>query len=324
MKAISVKSFLVLNVALLLSVGMLTFSCKKDKDDDSAKPDQATINAEISKQSVQAADESALQAESDDAIALATDTVLAEMPNYYGGRLAAVSVCGGTITKDSADRSFTITFDNSSICANKIRSGSIKVKLTTGNHFRDAGSVLSLTFTDYNVRRTIGDSTRNFKFNGTHTVENVNGGQLASLTVSNPVVWKIRGNMSINFDNGTVKRSWKVYRKRTFAREGVFNYTSTLEGDTTINSVSGFTEVGTNRFGDDYTVQVSTPVVSGNLCGWWRPKSGVKLFSGIKHNITLTYGVNALGSPVESGCAGFFKIAWNGADGVARTKVIRY
>ena len=327
MKPFTFKSFLYFHLLSFFVLSMVVVSCKKKNSDATPAVADSTVTAEPNQHKQQSADEQGVSSESDDAVSLADSVITAMGAQFNGGRTAAPSLCGGTIIPDSSHKSFVIRFDSSSRCDGKVRSGSISVALTSGTKWSAAGATVTVTFNNYTVTRIADSLSHSWTFNGYHTITNVNGGRVHDLSAVQPqVVHKIRGLMSVSFDGGSVKRSWDIARLRTYDRVGPLQYTCTVAGDTTVAGVSGYSVIGANRYGDAFSVRITSPIVKTNICRWFRTRSGEKVFSGLKHSLTVTFGTDYLGNilPASQTCAFFYKVTWTGSDGNVKTKVLAY
>ncbi len=213
-----------------------------------------------------------------------------------------------------------LTYFGKSSDSLRIRSGSITIQLDTTWH--TAGAILSITFSNYKVTNV--GTGKSITFNGTHVITNVNGGTIAGIT-TNMIIHKIRGNVSITFDDGTV-RSWSVARKRSYyLTSGA--YTESLTGDTTVNTYSNVTMWGINRAGENFYVSTPSPVVDyfANSSCLFKPISGQRIFY-LSHTITATYGVDANGNAETTAgtCPYGYKLNWTNASGTAKQAIVSY
>ena len=76
--------------------------------------------------------------------------------------------------------------------------------------------------------------------------------------------------MSITFPNGAV-RTWTVNRSRSWT-SSADNHTFTV-GVSSIDGTNNVTETGTNRFGDQFTNSITSPIMANNNCAY-RPYTG--------------------------------------------------
>lgn len=299
-------STLLLAVFLLFSV-----SCKKDRLETPASDD-------TQEQSDNATDDAEVEAESDEA--------LEDADNALGGsssfnKTAGFSVCGATKTVDTTTKTITITYDGTTRCKGRTRSGQIKLQLTNGVRWRDTGATVTLTFINYKI--TNGHTGYTLTLNGYKARTNVNGGTIPVLLLpGQELKHKIRASLVLTFNNGTTQ-TWGVARTRTVSKTGLLTYSITITGDTTINSIPNIATWGKNRKGYEFYTQISVPVQANNICGWWRPTDGIKTHKG-KKELTVTFNVDSAGNRLTTGCPARFMLNWTNSQGVAKRVIKRY
>jgi hypothetical protein len=234
---------------------------------------------------------------------------------------AGLTICGATIDTSqlTAQKLITITFDGDTPCNGKIRSGIITGKLITGAKWRDVGAQLLVTFTNYKVENI--STNLRFTYNGTKTYTNLTGGLIRTLNISSPVNIKVRGNMVVTFDDGT-QRTWWIARRNSFDYNGG-NTRLVVDGDTTIANKT-YTIGGVNRLGYDFLLEAPSSLVLLQFCGWDRPVNGVRRHTYNNREVTLTFGVNAQGSPAGGSCAYGYKIEWVRINGETGEAIIAY
>jgi hypothetical protein len=288
-------SLLMLCLSTFLFIG-----CKKEKQDDPLVNDLAA-------ERVNAADESEVQGEVDQA----ADDANAAINNFghMSGRYAAGGpVCGATVVPDSAQKMVMITFDDSTACNGKKRSGTIKVQLTGALKWKDQDALITITFINYKVTRL--SDNKSLTLNGSKSVKNLSGGLVWKDT---SVVHRIRAvDLLLTFDDGTT-RKWSLARKITFHRAGMARHIK-VEGDTTIGGTMGTVMWGTTRHNHTFINSLSTPIRATHFCGWHRPIDGVREHSGGK-SFKTTFGLDANGNKVSGNCATHFKIEMNTPNG---------
>jgi hypothetical protein len=188
----------------------------------------------------------------------------------------------------------------------------------------NVGAVVTVNFNSLVITRLIDNKT--ITFNGTHTYTNVSGGSLISLTsnAATSITHTITSsNMSITFDNGT-SRTWSVARQRVFSYNNGIVITQT--GTNSQGNLQGISEWGTNRFGNSFTVQVASPLVVAESCGW-QLTSGSHVVTNAAGVLTLTYGLNATGAATGCPVVGstyYFQLVWAGAGGKTYTFILPY
>lgn len=312
------KKVIFKSVAAILFAGILITGCKKDKDPIAPAPAD-----DMSEQSVAANDQTNVENES--------NACMDDANSVLGGisttrDMQTFSFCN--ITIDSSQKAIgliVLTYTGNNCANTRSRSGSISIQLPYVNgavvRWKELGSMLTLTFNNYKVTRL--SDGKSLTFNGTHSVTNVNGGLLINITAGNPIVHKVRANMVLTFDDGT-NRTWGAARTRTFAIANNI-LSASVVGDTTMDSFSNVAMWGTNRNGVSFDIAITTPVVYvfGGSC-LFKPYSGVRVHHKLAHEITVTYGVDANGVVVTSGCPYGFKANWINGQGVAKEVVKAY
>ena len=315
-----------------LLVLFLMISCKKTSDTSSPSiTDETALQATVSQNST---DQFDLQNDDD---AIASDaTSAAELTPGFG--MYSTSPSTGYTTLGVTD---TLYIDSTSLpgiwldrrafkfghpllilwykgghdAAGYIKQGKITVEIINGKKWTTAGAILKETDS---ITITRGGKTRIYI--GTRYVTNVSGGSLHTLT-PNPFIYTMHAYHTVTFDNGTQRTYW-IARRNTFNKQ---TYTFTTTGDTTIyNNLC--TNGGKTRFGNDFLVQSPQPIISNLSCGFANPTSGIRIHTSTSNNqvVTITFGVDANGTQVTSGCALGYKINWlklNGKQGIA---IIQY
>ncbi len=238
----------------------------------------------------------------------------------------ANTLCNATVTIDSVDnpRTITITYNGKTADSLRSRTGSIVISIAQAVNWSDAGAVVTVNFNSVAITRLADNKT--ITFNGTHTYTNVSGGSLSSLTsdASTSITHTISSsNMSITFDNGTT-RTWNVARQRVFSYNGGIVVTQT--GTYSTSTLQGISEWGTNRFGNSFTAQITSPLVVSQSCGF-QLTSGTHVLTNAAGVLTLTYGLNATGTATSCPVAGsnyYFQLVWAGAGGKTYTFILPY
>jgi hypothetical protein len=229
--------------------------------------------------------------------------------------IEAISICGATIDSshqhDSPTPYITITFDGQTVCPNpsRIRSGVVKVELIAGAHWADAGAKLKITHTNYKV--TFPSLNNHYlTFNGTKYLTDVNGIDWIGiyLGTATATLRERSDDMMVTFENGQTA-SWKSARLSTWGITNYTQYYAVVNGDTTIGGKT-IDSWGTTRFGTSFTTEMIQPWKSGTACGWWRPTQGEYTSVTDNFTITATFGVDAGGHQVSSGCGSGFKLNW--------------
>ena len=230
-------------------------------------------------------------------------------------------MCGATMDTSELDMNIVyFNFDGETPCfsPSRTRSGQIKVELINGEHWRDAGAVLRQTFTDFKIVRLSDD--RSVEFNGTRTLENVNGFDwLAFLAGNESIMYRARMvGMQVTFDNNA-NATWNHARTTNWS----FNPANTdpdisqahlkfvANGDTTVNGHATSDSWGVNRYGSTFTNYYNSSIESNSYCGFWRPVQGELVHEVSNAEYAITLGVDQDGNPSTLDCAYGFKVSWD-------------
>ena len=308
--------------SLALLVAGLTFTaCKKDKA--TAPPTEADESGTFAQQSadVNTSNNTADMSFNDAENALAPSSLSGARTSSYTG------ICGATIdtTNITTLKKVIITYNGLSCDGLRNRTGVITIQLTTGNKWKDVGAVLTLTYSNFKV--TTISTGKSHTLNGAHTLKNTSGGLVNHIGVfPNPstIVRQIRAtNMTLTFDDGTV-RSWSAARKRTWTGTSGIPTSLTIAGDTVLSGVSNTEAWGTNRAGNAFTTVMSSLITVNSTCGWFSPVSGMKTHVVNSRVSTITFGTDASGNVVSSGCPNHYIINWTSPTGVAKYYIGSY
>lgn len=234
-----------------------------------------------------------------------------------GAEFFSSPLCGCTIdSSEIANKILYFNFDGVTPCfsPSRTRSGRIKVELTSGNYWKDPGSVITETFIDFKITRL--SDNKSIKFNGVKTLENINGHNWITFLLSQSS-YKYRErafNVDVTFDNNqqavwnsarTIEWSWLQASGNIPARLAF-----EADGDTSLNGYTTVDSWGTNRFGSTFTTYYNTSINSNTYCGLWRFTSGELVHHVDNNDFTLTLGVDQNGNPSSLNCAYGFKVEW--------------
>jgi len=319
------------------SISVMMFACKKSSSESSSTPSQADLQA-------QSDDESRVSNETDAAFddvntslnGQASVTGSSEdAPIRYGVAVQGGTahdtvkslICDAVVTIDTIDatRNLTITYNGSTNCQlTRTRTGSVVVSWPKGAKWTVAGTSFTVTFNNLKITR-IGDG-KSIVLNGTHTYTNVSGGNIFSLNANSttPIVHTISStNMSITFDNGST-RNWSIARQRSFTYNNGIVITET--GTHSDGSTTGISEWGTNRFGNDFTVQIKTGLTVSQSCAW-QLTAGEAVLTNAQGTTDITFGLNSTGQatscPIGTGVY-YFQLVWTGKAGKSYTFILPY
>lgn len=307
-----IKLQFVLMAALALSVSFL--SCKKNETSDN--------NTDL----VTHSDDQSTVANGTDEIA---DAVNVTIDNYvaFNGIVGSTDgitglPCNATAVLDSANglRRITVTFNGPNCANTRTRVGVIVLSMPLAQHWKDAGAAVTVSVQNLKITRL--SDNKSITVNGTIVATNVSGGRLRDLSSLGTIVHTITSpGMTVTFDNNT-QRTWQIAKKRTFTyNNGVV---ITTVGTHTEGAVTGVSEWGTNRFGNDFVTAITQPMVIREDCNW-RLVSGQVTHTRLLANVVVTFGLDSAGNPVSCPSGTFYmKIVWTNANNVVRTYIIPY
>lgn len=305
----------------LLVVGLTITSCKK------TTPDPITSN-DTDESSVFTQHSADVTTSNNTADMSIDDAENAIAPSSLSGHrtVAYAGICGATVdTSQISIKQITINYNGNSCDGLRNRTGSVTIKLVNGTYWKDAGAVLSIIYTNFKV--TVLSNNKSTTLNGSHFITNVTGGIVAHIGISpNPstIVRKIRSNnMSITFDDNTV-RTWSVARARTWSGSAGVVSGLAISGDTTLSGTANTEVWGTNRAGHAFTTVINSPITVNVSCGWYAPVSGMKTHSFNNRVSTVTFGTDANGNTVSTGCPNHYIINWTSMHGVAKSYIGTY
>lgn len=286
-----------------LATGLALGGCKKK---DEVEEDDAADQMQM------AADESQETNESEASLNEANDAIFSTGLGKTG------VVFGATIDSASiAEKKIIINYAGNNKDGSRSRSGQITVELTTGNKWRDMGSVITVTYSNFKVTRN--NDQKSVTFNGSITIANVSGGRVWETA---NVIHRAAGSLTITFDDGT-QREWNIARKRTFTNSGSIQ-TVITEGEGSQGGFNNLVTWGTTRKGSVFYTQITQPVVFSSTCPG-KPISGIKTHKGIKREITVTFGTDSNGNAYTgTDCPYGAKIKWTSITGKEKTLVIQY
>lgn len=299
---------------LIWLVAILTFSfqaCKKNAKED--------IADDTASQLQHSADEANFTNETEASL----DDVNATMGSSGLGKF---SIVGATIDSIIADKKYIITYNGNNANGTRFRTGTVTVQLTSGAKWRDVNSVITITFSNLSIKNNA--NNKSIIINGTHVVNNVNGGLVNMLTAgSTSVIHKITGSMTVTFDDGS-SRSWAIYRQREILITAAGVPTIKISGFGSLDGVGNIVVAGTNRSGSAFSTIIEQTVVhtKNTDCfgGVWIPVSGVKTHKKLAREISVTFGVNQAGVEVTSGCPYGYKVNWTNLRNESKQAVIGY
>lgn len=303
-----------LSLSALLACLMVVYTaCKKDNSGSSGNTDYT------SELSVQTDDQAQVNGEVD-AVADDANTAISSESSLSGKEQTLI--CDATVTADTASdpRTITITYNGTNCHGNRTRTGTVVLSMPKSMHWKDAGATLTVTIQNLKITRLRDNKT--ITINGVKTITNVSGGLLADLATRGTITHTINSDgMTITFANGT-QRSWKLAEQRTFTyNNGVV---VTVTGTHTDGNNTGILVWGTNRLGNAFSCAITDPLVVRQDCDF-RLVSGTMVHTRLGVTATVTYGLDANGSPVSCPSGSYyFKVVWVGLNGKSYTIILPY
>ncbi len=302
---------LIYALALIFLAGTLVFTgCKKQK-------------AFKSENGQDSADNRTSQSENDNAIN-DVNQVISDNSSLHGrlggtqkiSDLLGTTICGMTVnTVNIANGEVTLNY-NGTTCSNRTRTGSIRLTIlsyTSGVRWKNTNAVLQVDYIGYKVTRA--SDGKSVEFNGTQNVTNLSGGTWFDLFFGQPSLsHQVTGsNLNVTFEDGKTA-VYNINRKFTYTLPGGV-LTCTGEGVGFSNNRPNLENYGKTRDGDNFTSQVTTPIIWNWTCGWWAPTQGavdIKV-DGKYFDLKVTFAVDASGNIVTvapNTCAYGFKVEW--------------
>jgi hypothetical protein len=232
------------------------------------------------------------------------------------------TICDATAVLDSADgkRRITITYNGQNCSGTRTRTGVVVLSMPLSSHWKDAGAVLTVDVQQLKITRVL--DGKSITINGATTITNISGGRLRDLSTLGTIKHGIASTgMSVTFDNGS-QRVWQI------AKERVFTYNNgvviTTNGTHTDGTITGISEWGMNRFGNEFVTSITAPMIIRQDCNF-RLVSGQVTHQHLLATTVVTFGLDAAGNAVSCPSGNFyFKIVWTGANGVVRTYILPY
>jgi hypothetical protein len=307
------KTFVKLSI-IALSFGLLFTACSKKKD--STNPDDSN------QQATTAADQSDVTTESDQSVNDANTVIGGSASNERTDGNLAIVIGASIDTTNWNSGKYIITYNGNNLNDTKKRTGTITIQRTVAK-WSVPGSVLTITYNNYKVTKL--STGKSITLNGTLVVTNVSTSTNTywTLPVNSSIEHKIRGALTITFDDGT-QRIWNIARHKTITNHGSFYYTLSIAGDTAVSSYSHVEAWGINRNGEHFYGETTSAIVYSTSCGF-DPISGVYVHQGIARTLTATFGVNSDGTVNTSlTCPYGWKIDWINASGNAKEVIKAY
>lgn len=182
----------------------------------------------------------------------------------FGSRSGVVLPCG-IVSVDTTNGKYVVNYGSN--CGLKKLSGTITGTLIPDSaKWKDKGAVMKLDYKDYRILFEVNNQT--ITMNGSIYITNVNGGFIVETILTSKIIErKVRGSLSITFDNGAT-RKWNVFKKRVYQSSTgkAADLTVTFSGDS-----GTIAELGINKAGNEFVTNITTPFVyqNCNTSGTW-------------------------------------------------------
>lgn len=304
---------------LILAVFTIIFaSCKKDSNPPESTNELAAHADDQNRVSTQ--------------IDAASNDVSVALESYasYSGRLQNLQGfnyddASATFDSTSNPKKIIITYNGSTSSHPSFsRTGTVVVSMASGIRWKDQGAVVTVSYQNLKVTRTI--DNKSITINGSHTITNASGGLLYMLLFSSPnqsVTHIIGGSLTITFDDNT-QRTWQVATRRVFTYNNG-GFVLTITGNNTIGNTEGVAEWGVNRFGHEFTTSIKEPLIIRQDCAF-RLVSGQVQHDGFGTAV-VTFGLDATGNPTSCPTGTnhyYFKLTWTGPNGGTASATLPY
>jgi hypothetical protein len=319
------RQIMALGIAGMVSMTFL-HSCKKNDENATLDPKFAQFNSDNNNYKGEID-----QADND------INNALSDIPAFgksaSGSTTMSSPLCGVTIDSSAiAQKILYFNFDGQTPCfsPSRKRGGQIKVQLTSGAHWSDAGAVLTLTYINYKITR-LSDS-KSINFNGVKTLKNINGNNwIGFLTSTASLKYQERAfNITVTFDNSLSAvwnsartTEWNYVQASTNPDIPYAHITFSSMGDTTLNGYTAVDCWGVNRFGYNFTTNYLNALKSNTYCGLWRFNSGDLVHHVNNSEFRLILGLDQQGNPTPFTCAYGYKVIWT-ANGKSNEVILSY
>ncbi|MDD4555339.1 MAG: hypothetical protein PHP04_14135 [Bacteroidales bacterium] len=213
----------------------------------------------------------------------------------------SVSVEGDTIIH-------TLKYHGANCQGTRNRTGTVVLKMHSGQKWSDAGARAIATLKNFTVARA--SNNKPVILNGTITYVNLVGGRVRDVGATvGQVILQGRGSFSVTFDNQTT-RIWQMARQRVFtgALGSRLITTTGLGSDGSYNFLVFW---GYTRSGVLFHSKIIDAITHREVCNKL-PGTGTKtLHLPGANNNTVTYGYNSMNKPVTgSECPSRAKLEW--------------
>ncbi len=291
-------------ILLCLPLVFVLVSCKKKK---AFKEENGQAAEDVRR--VQAQNDETVK---DVNIAIMEQSLLRGRPS---SGFATTELCGVDLDTLSVYQGMTRLHYNGISCNGTKRTGDIIISLVEYplKKWKNPGCTIRIDLIAFKVTRPDG---KTLQFDGTEYMVNASGNtwyEMRYLNASNLVQSHTANNLKITFDGNNTA----VFN---FNRRMTFNYTNTvttcrIEGQGSSNGVNNLDNWGQNRDGNNFTTEVTTPIVWKSTCGGASPTEGAVSISveGKDFEMNCLYGVSKDGESAsgDNSCPYGWKASWS-------------
>lgn len=237
---------------------------------------------------------------------------------YSVSKALGTSICGLTVDTSTIKQGVITLNYNGTVCNNRKREGTIKLSVSdfANKKWKQAGCVIKVDFLAYKITRA--SDGKSIQLDGTQYLSNVSGGTWFELIFLNQpsIVNTVTGNdLLVTFD-GSKTATYNINRKFTYTWSKTANVLTCIgEGIGSHDGKSNLENWGKTRDGDDFTSEVTTPIVWNTTCGAGAPTQGEVLIQVATKSFELKclFAVDSKGNSVSvaaNTCAYGFKVEW--------------
>lgn len=320
-------------IAILIAFTGMVYACSKSSSGSSTPAGQTPTDLQV-----QSDDQTRVNNETDDVandvnVTLASPGANGSAGASYRGQVQtsgytpvniASLICDANVTLDTVDnpRTITLTYNGTNCSGNRTRTGTVVVSWPAGEHWRDAGAVVTVNIQNLKIVRL--SDNKAITLNGTHIYTNVSGGSLIDLPNLTSITHTITGDsMTITFDDGS-QRLWNFDRQRVYTYSGgVAVSTTGLHSDGTNTGIAAW---GTNRYGVSFETLITQPMTIMQSCDFRLTSGALEILRSDNFTTTVTYGLDTTGTPTSCPGTGnyYFKATWEGPGGKTGSVILPY
>jgi hypothetical protein len=229
---------------------------------------------------------------------------------------STTEICGATIdTFSLLQGSIKINYDGK-LCYGMKKTGSIIVTIEKYplDKWKYAGCKMRIDFVAYKVTRS--SDGKSVQLDGTEYLTNLSGDTWFELRYLNApkLVQTLEGeNIKVTFSGGDIA-IYNFSRKMTYTISNEI-VRCKVEGTGSVNGNSNLENWGQNRDGDNFTTEITTPVVWSTICGPVAPIEGEVVVKVDKKDFDLKckFAVDKEGNETagDNPCPYGYKLSWS-------------